>query len=76
MKFEDFSFGRIRVEGAVYDHDLVIDHEIVHKRKKQTSKKYRDVFGHTPLSIDEQIPWDCTRLVIGTVWVLSWLWTK
>jgi len=34
MKFEDFPFGRIRVDGAVYDHDLVIDHEIAHKRKK------------------------------------------
>jgi hypothetical protein len=23
-------------------------------------------FGHTPLSIEERIPWKCTRLVIGT----------
>ena len=27
---------------------------------------YRDTFGHTPLSIEEDIPWNCRRLVIGT----------
>ncbi len=26
MRFEDFAFGRICVDGTVYDHDLVIDH--------------------------------------------------
>jgi hypothetical protein len=66
MKFDSFTFGRIRVDGTVYDHDVVIDHGTVQKRKKQPSKKYRDSFGHTPISIDEKIPWDCTRLVIGT----------
>jgi len=66
MKFEDFSFGRIRVDGTDYDHDVVIDRGRVHKRKKQPSKKYRESFGHTPISIDEEIPWDCSRLVIGT----------
>jgi hypothetical protein len=30
------------------------------------SKKFCDRFGHTPLSIKEQIPWKCSRLVIGT----------
>ena len=36
------------------------------KRKKKPSKKFRDEFGHTPLSIEEEIPWKCRRLVIGT----------
>jgi hypothetical protein len=66
MKFEDFTFGRIRVDGTVYDHDLVVDHGKVRKRKKQPSKKYRESFGHTPLSIEEKIPWNCSQLVIGT----------
>jgi hypothetical protein len=26
----------------------------------------RDAFGHTPLSVEEKIPWKCRRLVIGT----------
>jgi len=33
---------------------------------KQPSKQFRDDFGHTPLSIEEKIPWKCHRLVIGT----------
>jgi len=30
------------------------------------SKKFRDTFGHTPLSIEEEMPWKCRRLVVGT----------
>jgi hypothetical protein len=30
------------------------------------SKRFRDKLGHTPLSIEEEIPWKCHRLVIGT----------
>lgn len=66
MRFEDFAFGRIRVDGRVYDHDLVIDHGEIRERKKKPSKKYRESFGHTPLSLEEVIPWDCIKLVVGT----------
>ena len=38
----------------------------VRKRKKKPSKQFRDAFGHTPLSIEEKIPWKCHRLVVGT----------
>ncbi|HYZ15532.1 MAG TPA: hypothetical protein VE591_03980, partial [Candidatus Acidoferrum sp.] len=27
---------------------------------------YRDRFGHTPLSMKEEIPWKCDRLVVGS----------
>jgi hypothetical protein len=66
MRFEDFSFGSIRIDGTTYEHDVVIDRGQIRKRKKKPSKKYRDEFGHTPLSIEEEIPWKCRRLVIGT----------
>jgi hypothetical protein len=66
MRFESFSFGSIRIDGATYDHDVVIDRGEVRKREKKPSKKFRDTYGHTPLSIDENIPWQCRRLVIGT----------
>jgi hypothetical protein len=66
MRFEAFSFGSIRIDGVTYKHDVVIDHGQVRKRKKKASKKYRQNFGHTPVSVEEQIPWDCRRLVIGT----------
>jgi hypothetical protein len=66
MQFESFSFGSIQIDGITYEHDVVIDHDEVSKREKKPSKKFRAVFGHTPLSIEEQIPWNCRRLVIGT----------
>ena len=66
MRFESFSFGSIRIDGTTYDHDVVIDRGEVRKREKKPSKRFRDSFGHTPLSIDEGIPWQCRRLVIGT----------
>jgi len=66
MRFEAFSFGSIRIDGITYDHDVLIDRGEVRKRKKQPSKKFRDAFGHTPVSTEEQIPWKCRLLVIGT----------
>jgi hypothetical protein len=66
MRVEAFSFGSIRIDGVTYTHDVVIDRGHVRKRKKKPSKKFRDAFGHTPLSIEEDIPWKCPRLVIGT----------
>ena len=66
MRFEDFSFGSIRIDGIKYKHDVVIDGGEVRKRKKKQSKKYSGEFGHTPLSAEEDIPWNCHRLVIGT----------
>ena len=66
MRYEAFSFGSIRIDGVTYDHDVVIDRGEVRKRKKKLSKKFRDQFGHTPLSVEEKIPWKCRRLVVGT----------
>jgi hypothetical protein len=66
MRFEAFSFGQIRIDGVTYEHDVVIERGQVRKRKKKKSKKYREAFGHTPVSVDEDIPWRCSRLVIGT----------
>ena len=66
MHFEAFSFGLIRIDGVSYEHDVVIDRGKVRKRKKKASKRFRDLFGHTPLSVEEEIPWKCRRLVIDT----------
>ncbi len=66
MRFEEFAFGRIRIDGRVYDHDLVIDRGNIRKRKKKPSGKYRESFGHTPLSAEENLPWNCRQLVVGT----------
>ena len=66
MRFEDLSFGSIRIDGVTYSYDVVIDRGEIRKRKKKPSKQFRDAFGHTPLSVGEKIPWKCRRLVIGT----------
>ena len=66
MKFQQFSFGQIRIDGIEYGYDVVIDRGKVGKRKKKASKKFREAFGHTPLSLEEDIPWKCRRLVVGT----------
>jgi len=66
MNFDEYAFGSIKIDGATYEHDLVIDRGEVAKRQKKLSKKYRGGFGHTPLSLEEKIPWKCHRLVIGT----------
>src|SRR5215467_5785173 len=66
MKIEGFSFGSIRIDGTTYEHDVVIDQGRVRRRSKKPSKKFREEFGHTPLSMEEEIPWSCRRLVIGT----------
>jgi len=66
MRFEAFSFGSIRINGVTYNHDVVIDRGEIRKRRKKPSRKFRDAFSHTPLSIEERIPWKCRRLVVGT----------
>ena len=66
MEFKDFCFGSLRIGGETYEHDVVIDRGQVRERNKKPSKKFRDSFGHTPLSTEEEIPWKCNRLVIGT----------
>jgi len=66
MRFDKFYFGSLQIDGSTYEHDVVIDHGEIRKRKKKPSKKFRDEFGHTPLSVEEDIPWRCHRLVVGT----------
>jgi len=66
MHIDRFSFGTVRIDGSTYEQDVVIDRGEVRRRKKAPSKKFRDEFGHTPVSVEEAIPWKCRRLVIGT----------
>jgi hypothetical protein len=66
MHYQNFSFGSITIDDVAFENDVVIDRGEIRKRKKKSSKKFRDGFGHTPLSIEEEIPWKCRTLVIGT----------
>jgi hypothetical protein len=51
---------------STYKQDVVIDRGVIRKRKKTPSKKFRDEFGHAPLSVEEKLPWKCNRLGIGS----------
>jgi hypothetical protein len=66
VRFDEFSFGSIQIDGVTRDYDVVIDGGEIRKRKKKPSRQFRDEFGHIPLSIEEDIPWKCRRLVVGT----------
>jgi hypothetical protein len=45
---------------------VVIDAGKVSKRIKKESKPFREQYGHTPLSVQETIPWGGSQLIIGT----------
>lgn len=66
MRFGRFKFGSIQIDGVTYEYDVVIDGGSIRKRKKKPSKPFRSSYGHTPLSVAEDIPWRCRRLVVGT----------
>src|SRR6266852_6748264 len=66
MDFGKFHFGSIAINGVAYERDVVIDRGRICKRKKKPSQKFREEFGHTPVSVEEKIPWKCRRLVVGT----------
>jgi hypothetical protein len=66
VQVRHFEFGVIDIDGVTYEYDLVVDRGEIHRRKKKASKKFREMFGHTPLSVEENIPWKCMCLVIGT----------
>ena len=59
-------FGAVLIDGERFDHDVVVEAERVRRRKKGPSKPYRSRYGHTPLSLDEEIPWSTAQLVVGT----------
>ena len=66
MKLQYDTFGKIIVDGQLYLHDVIVDRMSIGKRQKKKSKHLRSQYGHTPLGPDENIPWDCEELVIGT----------
>jgi hypothetical protein len=66
VKWGKCRFGSLKIDGEKYTKDVILDRGVVRKRKKKPSREFRDQFGHTPVSLKEEIPWECKRLVIGT----------
>ncbi len=66
MKAKLVAFGELQIEGERYTCDVVIEGGRIRRRRKGPSKPLRDQFGHTPLSVAEDIPWGGQRLIVGT----------
>ena len=66
MKWGRVRTGSVKLDGEKYKKDLILDRGEVRRRKKKPSREFREQFGHTPVSLKEEIPWECKRLVIGT----------
>jgi hypothetical protein len=65
VKWGKCRFGSVKIDGEKYAKDVILDRGVVRKRKKKPSQEFREQFGHTPVSLKEEIPWECKRLVIG-----------
>lgn len=66
MTIEHYSFGHITIDGTVYDHDVILHAGRIRKRKKGPSRGRKAEFGHTPLTAEEDLPWEADTLWIGT----------
>lgn len=64
-EFTNIKFGSITIDGIEYVKDVIFDSGEIRQRKKKPSKHLKEKYGHTPLTLHEDIPWDCTTLVIG-----------
>ena len=65
MKLGKCRYGSLKIDGERYKRDVVLERGEIRKREKKPSRQFREQFGHTPVSLQESIPWDCKRLVIG-----------
>jgi len=66
MKWGNYRFGSIKIDGKAYEKDVILDEGGPLPTEKKPSREFREQFGHTPVSLKEEIPWKCKRLVIGT----------
>jgi hypothetical protein len=65
MRFEGFSFGSLNRRKDVRTRCRNRPRGDP-QAKEGPIQEFREQFGHTPLSIEEDIPWKCSQLVIGT----------
>jgi len=62
----NFSFGAVVLDGKSYTEDIIIENGEISRRHKAVSRISKGANGHTPLTVHENIPWDCDTLIIGT----------
>ena len=66
MTIDEYGFGYVTIDGTRYDHDVIVEDGGIRKRKKGLSKPRKSEFGHTPLTPEEDLPWDAGSIWIGT----------
>jgi hypothetical protein len=66
MTVWNFSFGELVIDGKQYTEDVIIEKGEISRRHKAVSRISKSTYGHTPLTVHENIPWDCDTLIIGT----------
>ncbi len=66
MEADKVSFGEIVIDGRLWTDDIIIDKGKITPRNKSVSRMSKGNYGHTPLTVHENIPWDCSTLVVGT----------
>ncbi len=66
MRAKVIGFGEIELGGTRYASDVIVDGGRVRKCHKGPSKPLRAAYGHTPLTVAEEIPWGGRRLLVGT----------
>ena len=59
MKWGKCRWGSLKIDGEKYKKDVILDRGNLRPRKKKPSREFREEFGHTPLSLKEEIPWEC-----------------
>jgi hypothetical protein len=62
MHFDKFSFGTLRIDGNTYEQDRGDRPRRTPQTQEGSSRKFRDTFGHTPLSVEEKYPGNATGL--------------
>ncbi|MFH0953559.1 MAG: MTH938/NDUFAF3 family protein [Verrucomicrobiota bacterium] len=66
MEIHAQEFGSIEIDGTPYNYDVVINAGRVWDRQKGPSEAFRGRYGHTPVSVGENLPWGGDKLIIGT----------
>lgn len=70
MKVDHFSFGTITLDGKTFKEDIVIINKKgkskILLRNKEPSRIYKEKFGHTPLTIFENIDLSVDTIIVGT----------
>ncbi len=66
FKITGSEFGKVIINGNEITHDFIATNGGIEKRNKEVSRKHKAKYGHTPLTPEENIPWHCKNIIIGT----------